>query len=414
MGGTLDGRAAGSAAVRRANLALVLHRLRADGPRSRADLAVETALNKATVSSLVGDLLARGLVRETGRRTAGSVGRPAHILELDGSRLGALGLEVNVGYLAAYATDLAGRVLLDRRVGFATADATPASTLRRLTRLAAGAREVMSRQGAALTGIAVAAPGLVDVAAGDVVRAPNLGWSRVPVTSRLAAGLGLARSAIRVDNEANFATLAEYWFGDLAGTSDLVYLSGEVGVGGGVIAEGRLIRGADGFSGEVGHIALGNSGKRCACGRTGCWETAVGFSRLLELAGYSENVSSDPEELLREIMQRANDGESLAVRAFEQIGRQLGAGAAILVNLFNPRVLVLGGYFGRAADRLISEVENQVAALTLASDTRNCQVAASSLGFRAAARGAAGLVVENVLADPASVSPWSSVSPQTA
>jgi predicted NBD/HSP70 family sugar kinase len=140
----------------------------------------------------------------------------------------------------------------------------------------------------------------------------------------------------------------------------------------------------------------------------------VGFSRLLELAGYSENVSSDPEELLREIMQRATAGESLAVRAFEQIGKQLGAGAAILVNLFNPRVLVLGGYFGRAAGRLISEVENQVAALTLASDTRNCQVAASSLGFRAAARGAAGLVVENVLADPASVSPWSSVSPQTA
>ncbi|HVX44653.1 MAG TPA: ROK family transcriptional regulator [Mycobacteriales bacterium] len=413
MSGTLDGRA-GSAAVRRANLALVLQHLRADGPRSRADLAVETALNKATISSLVGDLLSRGLVRETGRRTAGSVGRPAHILELDGRRLGALGLEVNVGYLAAYATDLAGRVLLDRRVGFATADATPASTLRRLVRLAASARDAMARHGAGLAGIAVAAPGLVDVAVGEVVRAPNLGWSGVAVSDRIAAGLGIERAAVRVDNEANFATLAEFWFGELAGTSDLVYLSGEVGVGGGVIAEGRLIRGADGFSGEVGHIALGNSDERCACGRTGCWETAVGFRRLLELAGYSPNVSSDPEELLQEIVQRAAAGESRAVRAFDEIGRQLGAGAAILVNLFNPRTLVLGGYFGRAARQLVPEVKNQVRSLTLAGDTRNCQVAASSLGLRAAARGAAGLVVESVLADPASVSPWPSVSPRTA
>jgi predicted NBD/HSP70 family sugar kinase len=405
-----------SAAVRRNNLSLVLRRLHDHGPRSRAAIAAETALNKATVSSLVGELMARGLIRETGRRVEGVVGRPAQLIELDGAGLGVLGLEVNVDYLATYATDLAGRVLVDRRVSFDAVAVTPAVVLRRLAGMGRSALAAMSRAGARPIGVTVAVPGLVDVAAGQVVLAPNLHWSDVPVGAQIAAALGVDDVPVRVENEANLAALAEYWQGAEAGTSHLVYVSGEIGVGGGVIVDRRLLRGADGFSGEVGHMPVDPAGTRCGCGRVGCWETTIGFARLIALAGGDRPIdpSRDPEERLAEVVTRAAAGDARAAGAFDEVGRWLAVGAAILVNLFNPKALVLGGYFARAADRIVPIVTRELTRLALAGDAAGCRVTASALGFDAAVRGAAGLVVEQVLDNPAAVSSSTGATSQSA
>ncbi len=410
------GRPSDSAAVRRHNLSLVLRRLHDHGPRSRATIAAETALNKATVSSLVGELVARGLVRETGRRVEGAVGRPAQLIELDGAGLGVLGLEVNVDYLASYATDLAGRVLVDRRVSFDAVGVTPAVALRRLAGMGRSALATMSRAGARPIGVTVAVPGLVDVADGQVVLAPNLRWSDVAVGTRIAAGLGVDDLPVRVENEANLAALAEYWQGAEAGTSHLVYVSGEVGIGGGVIVDRRLLRGADGFSGEVGHMPVDPAGARCGCGRVGCWETTIGFARLIALAGGDNPVdpSRDPEDRLAGVVARAAAGDRQAVGAFADVGGWLAVGAAILVNLFNPKALVLGGYFARTADWIVPTVQRELSRLALAGDAAGCRVTASALGFDAAVRGAAGLVVEQVLDNPADVASSTGATSRTA
>ncbi|MEU0565036.1 ROK family transcriptional regulator [Nonomuraea sp. NPDC005983] len=403
------GTPADQASVRRSNLALVLRHVSDHGPCARSAVAVETGLNKTTVTSLVSELQARGLVKETGPQHAGSVGRPSLALVLDGSRVGALGVEVNVDYIAAFVTDLAGRVLIDRRIGFDAMGSGPERSLDELTRAVERAVADLDRLGVVLAGITVAVPGLIDTTTGTVVFAPNLGWRGVEVAERLSRA-GIPQTVpITVDNDANLAALAEYTSGVAAGTSDLVYLTGEVGVGGGVISGGRLLNGADGFAGEVGHMMVDPEGERCGCGRVGCWETKVGLAALVRMAtpdhayGTSQHVVRDPEERLADIEQRRAEGDPRVDAAVTHIGRWLGRGSSLLVNLFNPRVIVLGGYFARLADRLIPDAHAELERLGVTAATERCRFVPSDLGFGAASRGAAGVVVERVLADPTTI-----------
>ncbi|WP_346433761.1 ROK family transcriptional regulator [Nonomuraea composti] len=407
---------ADQATVRRSNLALVLRHVSTHGPCSRSAVAGATGLNKATVTSLVSELQARGLVKEMGPQHAGSVGRPGVALGLDGSRVGALGVEVNVDYIAAIATDLAGRVLIDRRIGFDAMGSGPERSLDELARMVERTVADLDRLGVRPAGITVAVPGLIDTTTGTVVVAPNLGWRGVPVAERLSRAGRAAGIPIAVANDANLAALAEYTTGVAAGTDDLVYLTGEVGVGGGVIAGGRLLSGADGFAGEVGHVMIEPDGEPCRCGRAGCWETKVGLAALVRMAtpehAYGTGLVRDPEERLAEIEQRRAEGDPRVDAAVAEVGRWLGLGAAMLVNIFNPRVIVLGGYFARLADRLIPAAHEELARAGMNGAIERCHFAASDLGFGAAARGAAGVVVERALSDPTSITVPSLVPPQ--
>ncbi|MEU6786752.1 ROK family transcriptional regulator [Nonomuraea angiospora] len=401
---------ADQATVRRSNLALVLRHVSVCGPCTRSAVATATGLNKATVTSLVSELQARGLIKEIGPQHAGSVGRPGVALTLDGSRVGALGMEVNVDYIAAIATDLAGRVIIDRRIGFDAMGSGPERSLDELARMAERTVADLDRLGITPAGIIVAVPGLIDATTGTVVVAPNLGWRGVAVAERLSHANIAADIPVAVDNDANLAALAEYTSGVAAGTSDLVYLTGEVGIGGGVIAGGRLLGGADGFAGEVGHVVIDPSGESCRCGRVGCWETKVGLAALVRMAtpdrayGTGPQLVRDPEERLAEIEHRRAEGDPRVDAAAAEVGRWLGIGAAMLVNLFNPRVIVLGGYFARLADLIIPAAQQTLARLGMSDAVERCRFAASDLGFGAASRGAAGVVVERALSDPTSIS----------
>jgi predicted NBD/HSP70 family sugar kinase len=400
---------ADQATVRRSNLSLVLRHLSEQGPRSRSLLAAETGLNKATISSLVAELLDRGLVSEQGPQHAGAVGRPGLTVALDGARVGALGLEINVDYIAAYGTDLAGRVVVERRLSFDAMGSGPEASLRELARVINGALAEFAAVGATIAGITVAVPGLVDVSTGTVVVAPNLRWYDVPVPRMLSAAGMTTAMPVAVDNDANLAALAEYHGGVAAGTPDLVYLTGEVGVGGGVIIGGNLIRGADGFAGEVGHILVDPQGSPCGCGRVGCWETKVGLAALVRQAtpdhayGMDLGWVPDPEERLAEIGRRLAQRDAQVSTALTEVGRWLGRGGATLVNLFNPRVIVLGGYFARVGAWVLDAAQAELDQLTFAGLAGRCRFVASNLGFGAAARGAAAVAIERVLADPTSV-----------
>lgn len=396
---------ADQASVRRANLSLVLRHLSEHGPRSRTAVAAETGLNKTTVTSLVAELQSRGLIKEGGPQHEGTVGRPGLALALHGSTVGALGLEVNVDYIASFATDLGGRILIDRRLSFDAMGSSPAHTLAELSGVIKEAVGDLDGLGVTLAGITIAVPGLIDVGRGAVVVAPNLGWYDVPVADQLRQA-GLLEVLITVDNDANLAALAEYTTGVAAGAADLVYLTGEVGIGGGVITGGRLLGGADGFAGEVGHMMVDPAGDRCGCGRIGCWETKVGLAELVRAVtpdhAYGTHLR-DPEERLAEIEQRLAEGDPRAAAAVTEVARWLGRGAAVLVNLLNPRVIVLGGYFARLADRLIPLAQAELERVGMNDPARRCHFAASDLGFGAASRGAAGVVVERVLSDPTTI-----------
>jgi predicted NBD/HSP70 family sugar kinase len=394
---------ADQATVRRINLGLVLRRLRDAGPRSRARIAQETGLNKATVSSLVAELADRRLVTAGDVDRAGSVGRPGLMVHLDGRSVCGIGVELNVDYAATLVLDLRGEVLFEHRVALDVPELGPEKTLDEVAGLLAQAFDAAAAHGATPAGITVAVPGLVRSADGVATYAPNIGWHDVPVLDGLRARVGLD-CPIRVENDANLSAIAEWAMGAEARTSDLVFLTGEVGVGGGVIVAGQLLRGTGGLSGEVGHIALGDPDLVCGCGRRGCWETVVGLAALLRAAADADDPVHDPgrdlETRLAEVAARADAGDERTLAALDQVGTALGNGAAVLINVFNPEVVVLGGYFAVLGRFLLESMDAELRTRVFAPDLGGARVVLSTLGFTAAVRGGAHVALESVFDDP--------------
>jgi predicted NBD/HSP70 family sugar kinase len=390
--------------VRLNNLALVLRDLSEQPLQSRASLAASTGLNKATVSSLVAELIGSRMVREVGIR-GGAVGRPSRTLELDGRGLAAIGLEIDVEYVAGLARDLAGRDIYTETRLFDVAGQAPEATIATLVSLVEDLRERVRSVGAEVAGIMVAVPGLVDMGHGLVMRAPNLsaGWKELPLAARLRAALGEPRFSVQIENDCNLSALAEYREGANAHASEMVYVTGQFGVGGAVIIDGQLQRGALGFSGEVGHMVLDEAGPQCGCGRNGCWEAYVGLGALLRRIDPAWDLTVDPAEAVEEVVRRAENGDGATLRALQEIGKWLGVGASILANVFNPEVLVLGGYFARIGPWVYDIAMNELGAHVIAPDLGGCRVTFSILGFTAPLKGGTGLVTERILSDPGSL-----------
>ncbi len=397
---------ADQATVRRSNLGLVLRHLRDSGSRSRARIAHETGLNKATVSSLVAALTDRGLVSAGDIDRAGSVGRPGLIVHLDGTAVCGIGVELNVDYAATLVLDLRGEVLFEHLIALDVPALGPDRTLDAVAELVAEASAAAAARGASPVAVTVAIPGLVRSADGVVTYAPNLGWHDVPVLAGLRERIDPG-CPIRVDNDANLSAIAEWVMGSEARTPDLVYLTGEVGIGGGVIVSDQLLRGAGGLSGEVGHTSLGDPRVVCGCGRRGCWETVVGLSALLrEAADHGDFVHDPARDLdarLAEIARRADAGDERTLAALGRVGTGLGTGAAVLINLFNPNVIILGGYFAVLGRFLTGPMTAELRARVFAPDLAGARVVLSTLGFTAAVRGGAHVALESVFDDPTRV-----------
>jgi predicted NBD/HSP70 family sugar kinase len=393
-------RPADQAGLRRGNLALLVRTLREHGALSRAQLAVRSGLSKATVSSLVTDLEARGLVHDAGV-SAGGQGRPGQLVDLRPDAVCGIGLDVHVGHVGALVTDLGGEVLFAERM---TADVPTIGPERALDLLAQLATDAMAGLKNAI-GVTVSVPGLVDTAAGTVTFSPRLRWRDVAVADGLAARTGLPLDQIVVDNDANLGAMAEVAAMDPAmEVADLVYLTGDFGIGGGVIAGGRLVRGVGGFAGEIGHMAMDPLGPYCSCGRRGCWETQVGLGALLHACADPDDPIRDPaldlDQRMRMVRARADQHDRRTLDALHQIGIALGLGVSYLVNLLNPSVVVLGGYFAALPEWLVEPIRNQVVAHVLAPGAGGARVVGSRLGFTAATTGGALASLRRVLEDP--------------
>jgi predicted NBD/HSP70 family sugar kinase len=388
--------------VRRANLTLVLRSLRDSGSRSRARLAADLGLNKATVSSLVGELIDRGLVRD-GSAERGSVGRPGTIVEINGGGALGIGAEINVNHISTLALDLAGTALSERRSPIDTRRLRPDEVVDRLVALLSDTLADPLVLGAQPVSIVVGVAGLVDHDSGTVSVAPNLGWPGVGLAALLRERLGRPDYLVVVANEANLAAVAEATPGDPE-RRDIIVVHGEVGIGGGIVADGRPLRGRLGYAGEFGHMVVDREGSRCGCGRIGCWETVIGVSHLLEMAADDDDVLHDPDLDLQakvaEINRRAGDGDERTLAALHEIGRWVGIGAATLVNALNPGMIVLSGYLGEVGAWFTADVESEVTSGVLAPGSGGTRIVLSTLGFSAAVRGAAAVAIENVYDDP--------------
>ncbi|NRQ50866.1 ROK family protein [Aeromicrobium stalagmiti] len=245
--------------------------------------------------------------------------------------------------------------------------------------------------GAALVGVGVGVPGIIRAEDGLVRLAPNLGWRDVPFAKILASRLGPVAAPV-LGNDADLGALAEHLRGAGVGVEDLVYLSGEVGVGAGVIVSGHKLEGAGGYAGEIGHMPFLPDGKLCHCGAHGCWETEIG-AEAIALA-----IGCPPERVgaLGEFLEGVHD----APDDLRLVGRHLGRGLAGVVNLLNPRVIVLGGYLRSLFPLVHDDVESELAVHALIAPRELVRVTLPGLGGDSVLHGAAELAFEPLLADP--------------
>jgi predicted NBD/HSP70 family sugar kinase len=248
-----------------------------------------------------------------------------------------------------------------------------------------------------LLGVGVAVVGVVRRSDGFVSMAPNLGWRDVPLGEWLARALDLP-VPIAVANDADLGVLVEHRRGAAIGSDNVLFISGEYGVGGGLIIDGLPLTGVAGYAGEVGHMPINPNGTACRCGSIGCWETEVGEAALLRLAGRpTGGGGAEVDAVLRE----ADAGSPAALSALDHVGRWLGIGLAGLVNIFDPELIVLGGTFGRIHSFIAEVLEAELDRRALSGPRRLVRIVPAILGADAPLLGAAELAFEPLLADPA-------------
>jgi predicted NBD/HSP70 family sugar kinase len=384
-----------SETVRRANLSAILRELHTRGPQSRSDLVARTGLTRSAIRALIGELVLTGLVSEERGTPQGTPGRPSPLVRPSAEWGFVLALEIAVDSVAAAVVGLCGEVVdlirLDRPRDRSSVDETVAD----LAMLARTLRDRLPSEELLAVGVAVV--GTVRREDGFVSMAPNLRWRDVPLAEALAGALGTTLP-ISVANEADLGALAEWRRGAAVGKDHVLFISGEVGVGGGVIIDGRPLTGATGYGGEVGHMPVNPNGGKCRCGSIGCWETEVGERALLRRAGHPRDAGREEVDAL---LLEAAEGAPGALKALDTVGRWLGVGIAGLINVFNPQVVVAGGLFGRifpfVEERLASELDR----LALPHSREVVEVLPATLGVDAALLGAAELAFEPLLADPA-------------
>lgn len=280
----------------------------------------------------------------------------------------AIGIDVGGTKVAAGLVDEQGAILARDRREVAQHD--PESIAEAIAAMATGLRDEARARGADLAGVGVGLPGFVS-ADGSVARmVPNLGWRDVPFRALLEQRLGMPAT---IDNDANVAAWAEYRFGAALGFHHVVLITVGTGVGGGLVVNDHLLRGGAGMAAEVGHINLVPGGRRCGCGRLGCWEQYASGNALVRYAREGATERRDearhmlslgdgtPEGIIgRHVTQAAREGDAVAVAAFAELGQRLGEGLADLVVLFDPEVIVIGGGVSEAGDLLMQPLESSL------------------------------------------------------
>jgi predicted NBD/HSP70 family sugar kinase len=381
--------------IGRDNLSFILRRVHVVGPQSRSDLTSLLGLNRTTIGSLVRQLESRSLVEEQQMSSSGLPGRPSHVVRVRSDAHLVLALEIQVDSMAVGLFGLGGSLVRSRRIASDPREVGPDETIAQL--LGAAREFITDDDRDRIVGVGVGVVGLVRSVDGVVRLGPNLGWTDVPLGAMVRSGLGLDVN-VRVGNEADLGGLAEYLRGAARGIDDAIYVSGEVGLGGGIIVKGQLLAGAHGFAGEIGHAVVNPTGMRCACGATGCWETEVGEQALLRAAGIT--ADGNPRRAVNQILEAAASGQPVARAAVEHVGRWLGIGLSSFVNAFNPGVVVFGGLFGRLEPLVEGIVWEELERRALLACRENLAIRPGRYGIDAALYGAAELAFEPLLADP--------------
>lgn len=387
-----DGSARGSRneETRQRNLALMLSSVHSRGSLSRAELTRLSGLNRSTVGALVAELVELGVVVETEPAASRRVGRPSPVVVASPDVV-AIAINPDVAGLTAAVVSLGGSVRL--RETILTPELMSPEDAVLLTRdfVARVAEEMPARTRVA--GIGVAVPGLVDERTNSISLAPYLGWENEAFASLLEEELALPTW---LSNDSTLGVMAEVRYGAGVGCENVMYLNGSTsGLGGGVVTEGRLMRGSHGFGTELGHILLDRDGAQCPCGRTGCLETVVNVRRIWAAAGVEFMALDELDGLY------ANRPSAAIEAELDLQADALAAGIASLLCVFGSERVILGGHVGALLDARGERIRAAVARQAFGPLGNDLTIVRNGLRERMVPIGAAELAFAPLLSDPA-------------
>ncbi|MFM1917737.1 MAG: hypothetical protein RJB01_1252, partial [Actinomycetota bacterium] len=365
----------------------VLHRA---GSISRSEIASLLGVTRSTAGTISQELVSLGYVQEV-PGTGGSVGRPSMVLRARAESLVIMSVDVRVTEVKVIAFGLGGESL---------AQTTRAKNLEGISpqELALIIRDVIGQTlrslpaGANWCATSIAVPGIVDQATGTVQFAPHLGWRDEAwgplLTSALFALRG-EQQVIEFGNDANLGALGEYIRGSGRGARSMLYVAGDVGIGGGYVEKERVRLGARGFAGEIGHMPISPEGPQCRCGARGCWEAFIGSQRILTAAKW-------PDASIEELISAVRAGDTNAVLAVRDAGKYTGIGLRGLIAITDPERVVLGGHLGQLLPLMHDAIAEQIATLP-AQQSQNITITAGALGDDAALVGGAEILMGRMI-----------------
>jgi predicted NBD/HSP70 family sugar kinase/biotin operon repressor len=376
-----------STSLREANRQRVVEELRRHGNLSRADLARLMGLSPTTITAVVADLRARGLVvEESERGEQAGRGRPPVLLRLDPSAGGALGIDFGHRHLRVAVADLS-RMVLAERVTDLDVDAAAEGSL---DAAAAMVEDVLLEAGMdrdRIVGAGVGLPGPIDARTGTVGSSVILpGWVGLRPAEELERRLGVG---VKVDNDANLGALGEVSFGAGRGLSDVLYVKVSSGIGAGLVLGGRLYHGAVGLAGELGHVQVREHGDVCRCGNRGCLETVAAAGAVLAALHRTHRADLG----VRDVLALIAAGDPGARRVVDDAGRAIGRVLADACNILNPTAIVVGGELSTAGAPLLAGIRESIDRYAQPAIAQAVQITPGALGERAEVLGALAAII---------------------
>lgn len=395
--------------LRRGNRAVLLRALYFDGPVSRQQLSEATGLSGATVSTLITELLAEGVVTEVGTVESDG-GRPRVLLSIDPTYGRVIGVDVGETRVQLELFDLGLNGLAKAEYVLAHDAHGPELVAGHILEGVRGLVEEAGVDEDRILGIGIGVPGVVSRRPEPVVDGQSYGWKAVPLATLLRAGTSLP---LYIENGAKTLGQAELWFGAGRGARHVIVALLGTGVGAAIVSDGSLYRGVTSSAGEWGHGIVERDGRRCRCGGRGCLEAYAGAEAILDRFGEAVGdptalAGGDEETRLSALLALAEGGDPVARQVLAETADWLGLGIANMINLFNPERFLVGGWAGRLlGSALLEQVRAAAGRRALTSPFSQVTIGLGSLGPDAVALGAATLVVDAFLEgeDPSETPP---------
>lgn len=363
------------------------------GGISRAELAQRMDLSRAAMTAIVNDLITCNAIRETESRN-GHSGRPPIILEVNASRGHVVGIDMGASHLSIILTDFGAQVIDEIEVPFSVADG-PEICIGLANSLMDDLLKKNQLSIASISALGLGVPGPIASESGMVFAPPIMpGWDGYPIQANLEERWGLP---VSLNNDAELGALGEWAYGVGRGENHLAYIKVGTGIGSGLLLNGQIYRGATGSAGEIGHLTIEENGPLCDCGNSGCLEALAGGKAIARQA--REAILKNQRTLLssmgpiesltaRDVASAARRGDLVSQKIIASAGRYLGIAIAGLVNLFNPRTVVVGGGVAQIGDLLLQPIRDTVTQRSLQASARTVRINTAVLRRHSSGMGA--------------------------